>query len=50
MHGHGFTIIALLLLVLAVPMALVNPTVALGITGVVLAGAIALLVARIKNL
>ena len=50
MRGHGFTIIALLLLVLAVPMALVNPMVALGITVCVLAAGIALLVARIKNL
>jgi len=50
MRGHWFTVIALLLLVLAVPMALVNPTVAIGITGVVLAAGIALLVVRMKNL
>lgn len=50
MRGHGFSIIAILLLFLAALMAMVNPTVALGITGTVLLGGIALLVFRLKNL
>jgi hypothetical protein len=49
MRGHGFSIIAILLLLLAALMALVNPTVALGITGVVLLGGIVLLVVRLRN-
>lgn len=50
MGAHGFSIIAILLLFLADLMAIVNPTVALGLTGLVLLGGIVLLVVRLKNL
>jgi hypothetical protein len=47
---YGFSIFAILLLFLAAMMAMVNPTVALGIAGAVLLGGIALLVVRWKGL
>lgn len=50
MRGHGFSIFAILLLMLAALMAMVNPTVALGMTGVVLLGGIVLFIVRWKNL
>lgn len=50
MHGHGFSIVAVLLLFLAALMAMVNPTLALGVTGMVLLGGIVLLIVRLRNL